>query len=155
MNSGNNVAVPLWLLYEDEIEAWRAAQPPLARQWLIGQNFKAEKHRIVLFAGGNGGVAGGAGGLGKRLGELSLWHSAGLIERLPARRFRLAQEFRTADATQLALGFCYGAYRFERYRPCKNEVASVDPPLNADMAFVENAADSLRMARDWINTPAG
>jgi len=27
--------------------------------------------------------------------------------------------------------------------------------LNADMAFVENAADSLRMARDWINTPAG
>ena len=155
MNPGNNVSVPLWLLYEDEIEAWRAAQSPVTRQWLIEQNFKAEKHRIVLLPDANGGLAAAVGGLGKRLGELSLWHAAGLIERLPARRFRLAQEFRTADATQFALGFSYGAYRFERYRPCKNDVASVDPPLNADMAFVENAADSLRMARDWINTPAG
>ena len=35
---------------------------------------------------------------------MSLWHAAGLSERLPARRFRLAQEFRASDATQVALG---------------------------------------------------
>jgi leucyl aminopeptidase len=155
MNPGSNVAVPLWLLYEDEIEAWRAAQSPLTRQWLIEQNFKAEKHRIVLLPDANGGLAAAVGGLGKRLGELSLWHAAGLPERLPARRFRLAQEFGASDATQVALGFAYGAYRFDRYRASKNETASLDPPSNADMAYVENADEALRMARDWINTPAG
>ena len=126
-----------------------------ARQWLAEQNFKAEKHRVVLLPDSDGGIGCAAAGLGKRQGELSLWHAAGLAERLPARRFRLAQEFSAAEATQLALGFAYGAYRFDRYRSSKNEMASLEPPSNADMAYVANAAESLRMARDWINTPAG
>jgi leucyl aminopeptidase len=155
MNVGSNFSTPLWLLYEDEIEGWGARQAPLARQWLGEQNFKAEKHRIVLLPDSGGGIACAVSGLGKRQGELSLWHAAGLAERLPARRFRIAQEFSAAEATQLALGFAYGAYRFERYRSSKNELASLDPPSNADMTYVANAAESLRMARDWINTPAG
>jgi leucyl aminopeptidase len=155
MNLGGNSPTPLWLLYEDEIDAWRSALAPLARQWLIEQNFKAEKHRVLLLPTSDGGVACAAAGLGKRLGALSLWHAAGLVERLPARRFRFAQEFGASEATQLALGFAYGAYRFERYRSSKNETASLDPPANADMEYVVRAAESLRMARDWINTPAG
>ncbi len=155
MNLGSNFPIPLWLIYEQEIEAWRDAQAPLARQWLIEQNFKAEKHRVLLLPDSDGGVACAAAGLGKRQGELSLWHAAGLVERLPARRFLLAQEFSATEATQLALGFAYGAYRFERYRSSKNEVAALEPPSNADMQFVTHAAESLRMARDWINTPAG
>jgi leucyl aminopeptidase len=155
MNLESNVSVPLWLLYEDEIEAWRAAQPPPARQWLVEQNFKAERHRVVLLPDSGGGLAAAVGGLGKRQGELSLWHAAGFAERLPPRRFHLAQQFTAPEAAQLALGFAYGAYRFERYRPSKNDAASLDPPPNADMRFVANAAEALRMARDWINTPAG
>ncbi len=155
MNSGSNLVVPLWLLYEHEVDAWRASQAPRARQWLVEQNFKAEKHRVVLLPDADGGLAMAVAGLGKRLGELTLWHTAGLVERLPARRFGLAQEFTAAEATQLALGFSYGAYRFERYRASKNEAASFDAPANADMEFVTRAAESLRMARDWINTPAG
>jgi leucyl aminopeptidase len=155
MNPGSNVSIPLWLLYEDEIEAWRAAQPPLARQWLSEQNFRAEKHKVILLPDTQGGLAAAVGGLGKRAGELSLWHAAGVMERLPARRFRLAQGFSASEATQAALGFLYGAYRFERYRSSKIEAASLEPPANADMAYVVHAAESLRMARDWINTPAG
>jgi leucyl aminopeptidase len=155
MNVDSNSSTPLWLLYEDEIERWRNALAPLARQWLGEQNFKAEKHRVVLLPNSDGSTACAVAGLGKRQGELSLWHAAGLAERLPARRFRFAQEFAAAEATQLALGFAYGGYRFERYRSSKNELASLDPPSNADMAYVANAAESLRMARDWINTPAG
>ncbi|HEY2462715.1 MAG TPA: leucyl aminopeptidase family protein [Steroidobacteraceae bacterium] len=155
MNLGGNSPIPLWLLYEDEIEGWRGGQTAPARQWLVEQNFKAEKHRVVLLPDAGGGMACAAAGLGRRQGELSLWHAAGLAERLPVRRFRLAQEFSAEEATQLALGFAYGAYRFERYRSAKNELASLDPPSNADMAYVAHAAESLRMARDWINTPAG
>jgi len=146
--------IPLWLLYEDEVDAWRAAQTPFVTAWTAAQNFKAEKHRVVLVPDAGGALAFAVGGLGRRQGSLSLWHSAGLAERLPARRFRLAQSFSADDATQLCLGFAYGAYRFERYRPSKNEAATLEAPANADTGFVSLAAESSRMARDWINTPA-
>jgi leucyl aminopeptidase len=154
MSVDSSVSVPLWLLYEDEIDAWRATQSPHMRQWLTEQNFKAEKHRVVLLPDSAGGLAAAVGGLGKRQGDFSLWHAAGLAERLPARRFSLAQRFTATEATQLCLGFAYGAYRFERYRSAKNDSACLDAPPNADTEFVANAAESLRMARDWINTPA-
>jgi leucyl aminopeptidase len=107
----------------------------------------------VLLAAADGTLAGAVGGLGRRQGPLSLWHSAGIAERLPARRFRLAQDFSPEEATQLWLGFAYGAYRFDRYRPSKSEAAGLEAPANADAAFVALAAEALRMARDWINTP--
>jgi leucyl aminopeptidase len=155
MNLDSNVSVPLWLLYESEIEAWRAAQSPPMARWLVEQNFKGEKHRVLLLPDADGGLAAAVGGLGKRQGELSLWHTAGLAERLPPRRFRLVQEFTAAEATQLCLGFSYGAYRFDRYRTAKCDAASVEAPPNADVAFITLAAEAQRMARDWINTPAG
>src|ERR1700676_3119005 len=155
MSLDSSDSVPLWLLYENEVDAWRAVQTPLVARWLAEQNFKGEKHRVVLLPDSVGGLAGAVGGLGRRLGELSLWHAAGFVERLPARRFRLAQQFAAEAATQLCLGFAYGGYRFDRYRPSKSESASIEAPPNADVQFVALAAESLRMARDWINTPAG
>ncbi len=109
----------------------------------------------MLLPDAGGGLSAAVGGLGKRQGELSLWHAAGLAERLPARSFRLAQEFAAAEATQLCLGFAYGAYRFDRYRCAKIGAATLAAPPNAELDYVRLAAESLRMARDWINTPAG
>src|SRR5229473_1794974 len=154
MNLDSSDSVPLWLLYENEIEAWRATQTPLVARWLAEQNFKGEKHRVVLLPDSAGGLAAAVGGLGKRQGGLSLWHAAGIVERLPPRRFRLVQEFAAEEATQLCLGVAYGGYRFDRYRAAKNDAASIEAPANADMRYVAFAAESLRMARDWINTPA-
>ena len=152
LDSGDSV--PLWLLYENDIDAWRAAQTPEVARWLGLQNFKGEKHRVVLLPDPAGGLGAAVGGLGRRNGKLSLWHAAGLVERLPPYRFRLMQPFTAAEATQLCLGFAYGGYRFDRYRPAKSDAASVDAPPNADVQFVALAAEALRMARDWINTPA-
>ena len=47
--------VPLWLLYEDELDAWRAAQSAHVANWLAEQNFKAEKHRVLLVPDPAGG----------------------------------------------------------------------------------------------------
>jgi leucyl aminopeptidase len=147
-------SVPLWLLYENDVEAWRATQTPAVARWLGEQNFKGEKHRVLLVPDAAGALAAAVGGLGRRVGELSLWHAAGFVERLPPRRFRLAQPFTAEEATQLSLGFAYGGYRFDRYRAAKSDMASIEAPPNADLQFVALAAESLRMARDWINTPA-
>ncbi len=149
-------AVPLWLLYEDEVEGWLATQRASVRQWLADHAFKGERHRVVLLPDGEGATCGAVAGLGKRHGSLSLWHTAGLVERLPPQRFELHQSFAAADATQIALGLAYGAYRFERYKRAKPErVAQVDAPANADLPYVRAVARVLASARDWINTPAG
>ncbi|HMK85729.1 MAG TPA: leucyl aminopeptidase family protein [Steroidobacteraceae bacterium] len=156
MTEESSAPVPLWLLYEEEVEAWARAQSAPVATWLAEQQFKGERHRVLLVPDPAGALSMAVGGLGKRAGELSLWHAAGFAERLPARRFRCAQSFGAAEATQLALGFAYGAYRFERYKCAKAEErrASFDPPANADMAYVACATEALTLARDLINTPA-
>ena len=141
MNLDSSDSIPLWLLYENEIDAWRASQTPQVATWLTLQNFKAEKHRVVLLPDSAGGIAGAVGGLGRRNGALSLWHAAGFVERLPARRFHLAQQFAAEEATQLGLGFAYGAYRFDRYRPAKSDAASIEAPPNADLQFIALASE--------------
>ena len=148
-------AIPLWLLYEDEVESWAALQPAALRQWIAIQNFKAERHRVLLAPDAVNGAAMALGGLGKRAGALCLWHAAGIAERLPTGRYRLQQTFAEGEATQLSLGFAYAAYRFERYkRPKSDPPAVLDPPANADAGYVRMAAAALGIARDLINTPA-
>jgi leucyl aminopeptidase len=146
--------LPLWLIHEEDVDAWRAAQEAHVAAWLGEHHFKGERHRVLLVPDRAGSACMAIAGLGKRQGSLSLWHAAGIVDRLPPRRFRLAQRFGEAEATQLALGFAYGSYRFERYRPKAERGASIEPAANADTAFVKLAAEALAMARDWINTPA-
>jgi leucyl aminopeptidase len=155
MSTHAGSSLPLWLLYEDEIDTWRESQSPSVKAWLTEQNFRAERHRVLLVPTAGGTLAMAIGGLGKRQGGLSLWHTCGFAERLPPRRFHLAQEWSDRDASQLCLGFGYGAYRFERYRPNKaDRGAVIDMAPNADAAYVAHALESLKLARDWINTPA-
>src|SRR3984957_4464545 len=92
MNLDSSDSVPLWLLYENEIDAWRASQSPPVARWLAEQNFKGEKHRVLLLPDPAGGIAAAVGGLGRRQGGLSLWHAAGFVERRAPRPLRLVQE---------------------------------------------------------------
>jgi len=155
MHSDESAAVPLWLLYEDEVAAWIGAQVAPWQRWLDAQTFRAERCRVVLLADESGAIAAAVAGLGKRGSGLGLWLGAGVAERLPAKRFRLQQNFTAADSTQLCLGFAYAAYRYERYRRASTAgMAMLEAPAGADTGYVALAAESLAMARDWINTPA-
>ena len=156
MDADGTAAIPLWLLYEDEVDAWRSTQPEFVARWLRELDFKGERHRVVLVPDANGAAAMAVGGLGKRQGALSLWHAAAIADRLPPHVFAAAQGWDADEATQLALGFAYADYRFDRYRrPQAGRAARIVGPANADLAYVSLAAEALRMARDWINTPAG
>jgi leucyl aminopeptidase len=155
MNVDSTPPVPLWLLYEDEVAAWAATRDAAQRRWLAGQSFAGERHRVVMLPDAGGGLAGAVGGLGARQGSLSLWHAAGLAERLPSRHYALQTAVTAGEATQLCLGFAYAAYRFDRYRrAAPARPASLELPANADARYAALAAEALNMARDWINTPA-
>ena len=96
------------------------------------------------------------GGLGKRQGELSLWHAAGLAERLAA---RAASGWRKLSAPQRPRS-CAWASRTEPTASTaigRRSRAPGDARGAAERrscASSRSPTESLRMARDWINTPA-
>jgi len=146
--SGNMFRSPV-AVYEDEMRSVARGPAAARARWLSEQISKREKHRIVLVPDANGGLRGGCRGLGKRLGRIVAVARGRLIERLPARRFRLAQEFPTTDATPVGVGIFLWGVSLRTLPPMQNDVASVDL-LERRHGIRGECRRSLRMARDWI-----
>jgi leucyl aminopeptidase len=151
-------SLPLWLLTESQLPQWLSEQPAPVASWLRAHGFHAEKHRALAYPNADGSVAGAVVGLGalRSVGELKIWHAAGLSDRLPAYTYHVANELRRDAATHFVLGWLVGAYRMTRYRsvaPATPRAVLVVPP-EADLAYAEAAAASNSLARDLINTPA-
>jgi leucyl aminopeptidase len=150
-------ARPIWLVGEQGLKAWLELQPPAVRAWARAQGFQAEKQKLLLVpSAGGDAIAGAALGLGATpdLAEPTLWTSVGLPDRLPPGRYRFAGTFSVWGATQLTLGWEYGAYRFSRYRKTTGELPALVAPSGTDLEYVRLATEALSEARDLINTPA-
>jgi leucyl aminopeptidase len=149
---------PLWLLTESDLPRWLSEQPAHVSNWVRGHAFQAERHRVLAYPGADGGIAGAVAGLGslRSVGELKVWHAAGLSDRLPAQTYHVANELRRDAATHFVLGWLVGAYRMMRYRsaPPATPRAVLVAPAQADLAYAEAAAAANSFARDLINTPA-
>src|SRR3979490_1161763 len=87
--------------------------------------------RTRVRTGAVGGIGGAVVGLGslRSLGELKVWHAAGLSDRLPAQAYYVANELPQGAATHFVLGWLMGAYRMTRYR-------SVAPPTSRAVLVV-------------------
>jgi len=150
-------SVPLWLLTDSEFPRWLAEQPAEVAGWVRANGFQAERQRVLALPGAAGQVGGAVVGLGSlpSPADIKLWHAAGLTDRLPAQKYQLATRLPPAAATQFALGWLVGAYRFSRYRSAPTAGrASLVAPAGADIKYAEAAASATSFARDLINTPA-
>lgn len=151
-------AIPLWLVSESQLPGFlgRLEAPGVA--WLEGHGFQAERARVMTIPGPRGEVAAAIVGLGS-LSEAappSLWDAAACAERLPAGNYALAKELPAAAATQFALGWLLGCYRFSRYRsqPKPATAACLVAPAGCDAAYARAAAAAIGWSRDLVNTPA-
>ncbi len=151
---------PLWLTTEAGLPEWVATRAPETAAWVRAHGFQGERHRVLTLPGAEGRIAGAVAGLGSlaRLDEVTLWHAAGLPERLPPGEYTLATALPASAATQFVLGWLTGAYRLTRYRsaPASHQAALptlVAPPA-ADMIYARAAARATALARDLINAPA-
>jgi leucyl aminopeptidase len=152
---------PIWFVAEQDVDtfAQRLPAPQAARTsaWLRANGFRAERQRLLLLPATDGEVAGAVLGVGalRSFDDLTPWHVAGLVDRLPNGRYYLADPLSAGAATQAALGWALGRYRFDRYRrpPAAPRPALVAPG-GADLAYVARAAEADALARDLINTPA-
>ncbi|MEJ1960819.1 MAG: hypothetical protein WDO56_04450 [Gammaproteobacteria bacterium] len=150
-------ALPLWLITEATLPGWLAEQPADVAAWVRANGFQAEKQRVLMLPGLSGKLGGAVAGLGAlaSLGELKLWHAAGLSDRLAPATYRLATPLPAAAATQFTLGWLTGAYRFTRYRaPPAAGRATLVAPAQADTTYTDAAASAMALARDLVNTPA-
>ena len=150
-------SLPLWFLSDGELPKWLATQPAEVAGWVRANGFQAERHRVLALPGAGGAVAGAIVGLGSlgSLADLKLWHVAGLADRLPPSTYHLGTALPAAAATQCAMGWLVGAYRFGRYRAMPTAQRAVaGRAAGADMAYVEAVAAATSLARDLINTPA-
>ena len=154
----SEATTPISLLHEDEFTAWRQSQAVPVQTWVDLQGFRGERAKLVMIPNELGSLAAVVLGLGKRGAEesVTLWTAASLVERLPEGRYHVQTELSTQAAQQFALGWEYGQYRFERYKPQpdrKQRSLRVGEGVNVEGMTAVNAACTL--ARDLINTPAG
>jgi leucyl aminopeptidase len=151
-------AVPLWLVSEKGLGAWLTTQSAASAVWVRAQGFQAEKGRVLTVPGADGSIAVALAGLGSlaSLEELDLWSGAALADRLPPFAYSLQNPLRSGIATQFALGWLLGGYRFTRYRaPAATPVvrARLVAPAGTDVAYARSAAAAINWGRDLINTP--
>ncbi len=151
--------IPLWLTTDSDCAQWLDALPPLQAAWARAQGFSGEPHRLLALPDASGGVGGALLGLGaaRSIEELSPWDAAALPERLPGGTWRLARALSPHAATQFALGWLLGSYRYTRHRSAALRPAPVNAlqaPEGSDRRYAEAAAQAMGFARDLINAPA-
>jgi leucyl aminopeptidase len=150
-------SIPIHLVHEDAFDVWRAGQNEATRNWLSANNFKGERHKIVLLPGPQGRPSAVFAGMGRRGAreELSLWHSAALPDRLPDGDYHLVERLGSRSSAQFALGWAYGQYRFERYRRASPPRSlQLKMPSGVHAVEIESLRQATALARDLINTPA-
>jgi leucyl aminopeptidase len=150
-----DAAVAIHLVDEEHFDAWRTAQALPVRNWLVNCSFRPERGRLALLPGEAGALQGVVVGLGKPSMESLFWLGAGLPERLPDGSFFVASPLPIVGGTQLAQGWMYGRYRFDRYRKFSSDKRqSLLLPPGVDSTEVERINAACNRARDMVNTPA-
>jgi len=74
--------------------------------------------------------------------------------RLPAGDWRLDRVPAGLDATQIAIAWGLGGYRFDRYKPAKDGRARLVAPEGCDLDLAVAVTHACALARDMVNTPA-
>jgi leucyl aminopeptidase len=131
------------------LAVWLASVEPMRAAYVTAAGFAARSGELLLLPG-EGGVEAAVVGLGT---DRSPYAFGNLPWALPAESgwHFVPGDYDMATAV---LGFCLGAYRYERFRPAPR------PPAKLYVADEQSTTASLRsaraswMVRDLINTPA-
>jgi leucyl aminopeptidase len=148
-------AVPLVPIPKPAWEGWIAEQSSRRRAWAQAQGFKAEPGTTCMVPGEDGRAECVLFGTEA---EIDVFAFGGLAMSLPAGTYRLDALYDARAATDAAVGWALGAYRFRRYRKRSadggRKPAELVWPDAADRAEAARTVGAVAMVRDLINTPA-
>jgi leucyl aminopeptidase len=143
-------AIPVTPVSAKTLALW-VERHPQWRSWLAGIGFKAEPGSFAFVPRGEGHPA---AVLASPVDDSPVYAFAGLPMALPEGTYALQLEDQKVSATDAALGWALGSYRFGAYKKPKRAAATLVWPAKADRGEVERLARSVFLARDMINTPA-
>lgn len=156
VDSSSEDSVPITLISEKEWESWVGGQPENVRAWTATNRFKGGAGTWCLVpneAGNPDRIL-----LGCKLGDepLSPYTLGRLSATLPTGPYYIDTDLSAHDATQAALGWALGTYRFNAYRDSDTDVdqPALVWPDSCDRTYVEAAAAGTFLVRDLVNTPA-
>lgn len=145
-------SIPIWPVTKAGLEDWLAAQPANVAAWAHANQFKGQAGRVLKIPSADGELAAIAFGLGAA-DEPLIWRI--LPDSLGPGIYHIAGDG-AQDGTLAALGWAFGAYRYERYKkkPKKDTPAQLVLPNGVDEAEVTRIVRGVFLARDLINTPS-
>lgn len=147
-------SIPITPLTKDTLESWLKKQGKARRNWIAAAGFDGVPGALLALPDGNGAVEHVLFGVRN---NSSLYSYAGLPARLPrnAGGYYINQEMDEERATQTALGWALGCYKFDRYKSGdKKQPAQLVWPAEADKKTVQSTAAAVYLVRDLVNTPA-
>jgi leucyl aminopeptidase len=147
-------AVAVDLVRSTDWDAFAASQAAPVRAQAVADKFAAQAGRLLLFRDANGGLARVVFGLGDGSATDAMAIRA-LAAGLPPGDYAINGAPAGLDPGQIALAWSLGAYRFDRYKRERGDVAPrLAPPAGADMIEARALSHVCALARDMINTPA-
>ena len=118
--------------------------------WARVNDFTGKAGQLLMLPGADGAAAGALFGAGETFDPMS---ARALSAKLPDGLWRL-EGAEPAVATQVALAFALGAYRFDRYKARTAPSARLAVAADVDVAALLRIASACALAREMVDTPA-
>jgi len=148
-------ALPLYVIAEDELEAWTADQPASVQNWITAQGFTGGLGQALTIPAPDGSVMMALAGYGTVASRLrGRFHLASAAAKLPKGKYTIASGLPNDQQAIEALGWLLASHSFDRYKTQTPLAASLVAPENVNAAEVEALAAGECLTRDLINTPA-
>lgn len=142
-------SIKIQTVTSDNLSKWLKSQPAAVQRAVMVSGFRADENTHLLISEVPLVIA----GLGAA-SATSPWQIAQLPFALPEGSYELDEKMLSAEqATQMAIGWQLGSYRFNEYRKALRQPARLSPVKKADMQYVNRIGKAYAMARDLINMP--
>ena len=141
--------IPIWAFKPTQIRSIGSQVSKNAALWAKSNGFVARKGQLCLIPGSKNNIEAVLYGLGNATTPMD---TARLSRLLPNGDYRF--ESGVTDLQLATLGWCLGAYQFNRYKIMAPKQAKIVVDKSVDIAAVSSAAHATFLTRDLINTPA-
>jgi len=140
---------PIWAVKPTQIRTIASRVSKHAALWAKSTGFVGTKGQLCLVPGKDNNIDVVLYGLGNSFTPLD---TARLARILPRGDYRFEDGVNNLELA--TLGWCLGAYQFNRYKTMPERAARLVVDKNIDISSIRSAAAATFLTRDLINTPA-
>ncbi len=145
---------PIRLFTQAKWQSTVTSQSPAVLATADRTGFKGKSGQLAQVVGPDGSLEELLFGVGASVMPTTMGLRT-LAASAPAGDYHLVDGHVGLDATQIALAWALGRYRFDRYKQAPGlSHARLAPPSGADVDLALSLAGACTLARDMINTPA-